>query len=104
MPEWAIITLSGGGGAIVLIAVFGAIFRWGRRVGTTNNRLNHLDQRTIHEQILPECNKQFDQIKDNIAEVKTNTAHVKGKIDVMLVMMTENQKNDEKYHMRRGNV
>ncbi|MBU0778241.1 hypothetical protein KKF82_08280 [Patescibacteria group bacterium] len=74
---------------LILVNVLFWVFAWGRRTGGVNQRLKHLENAEANSQILPECNEIFTEIKERLSGLG-------GKVDVLLMTMKENQKNNEK--------
>lgn len=88
MSEWLIALISSG----ALVVMLTWAFQWGKRGGNVNTRLDELERRANDPQILPECSGIFTEIKENLASLD-------GSVGVMLGIMKENQKNDEKKHI-----
>jgi len=89
MPEWLIVLISSGALAVMLTWAF----QWGRRGGNVNTRLGDLERRANDPQILPQCAEIFTKIKEKLASLD-------GRVGVMLGIMKENQKNNEKKHIQ----
>lgn len=88
MSEWLIALIASGALAVMLTWAF----QWGRRGGGVNARLDDLERRANDPQILPQCAEIFTEIKEKLASLD-------GSVGVMLGIMKENQKNDEKKHI-----
>ena len=89
MPEWLIALIASG----VLAVMLTWAFQWGKRGGNVNTRLNDLERRANDPQILPQCAEIFTEIKEKLASLD-------GSVGVMLGIMKESQKNDEKKHIQ----
>lgn len=87
MSEWVIALIASGALATLLVWAF----QWGKKRGNVNNRLKNLEGWVSDPPMRPECSEVFTEIKENLASVSS-------KVDTMLVMMRENQKNNEKKH------
>lgn len=86
MMQWQLV---GGACGLILANLLGWVFLWGRWRGKVNTRLEHLEKRDI----LPECQNIFTGIKEGLSSVT-------GKVDTVLLLMKENQKNEEKRNIQ----
>jgi len=84
-PAVALLALAG----LVAVNVLVWVFAWGKGRGQTNTRLNAIEEKMGNPQILPDCNEIFTEIKERLAGLE-------GKVETMLIIMTESQKNSEK--------
>ena len=87
--EWAI-----GIGGLIIVSVLTWTFLWGRRVGQVNNKIKVIEGKLNNPGILPECNEIFTEIKENLSNLT-------GKVDIILLTMRENQKNNEKKYIQK---
>ena len=79
---------------LILINILVWVFLWGKRTGKVNTRLTNLEDRIDTHSILPECSELFSEIKGALSNVV-------GKVDVMLLMVKESQKNIERKRTSR---
>ena len=87
--EWAVGIIG-----LIIVSVITWTFLWGRSVGQVNTKIKNIENKLSNPQILPECNEIFTEIKENLSNLT-------GKVDIILLTMTENQKNNEKKYLRK---
>ena len=90
MTEWII-----SGAIIIVVNVLVWAFVFGKILGRTNTRLSNLEKGQHNPTILPECSGMFTEIRERLANLD-------GKVDTILLMTRETQKNKEKEHI--GNI
>ena len=87
--EWAI-----GIGGLIIVSVLTWTFLWGKKVGWVDTKIKVIENKLSNPQILPECNEIFTEIKENLSNLT-------GKVDIILLTMRENQKNNEKKYIQK---
>lgn len=95
MPQWLIAVIASGAFATLLVWAF----RWGRTGGNVNTRLDTLEKWVDDPPIRPECSAIFTEIKEGLANLDSKAANLDGKMDVVLQVIKEDQRNNEKKHI-----
>jgi len=95
MSEWLIALIASGALATLLVWAF----RWGKKGGNVGARLKEIEKRLDDPPIRPECSDIFTDIRKSLFGLDSKVANLDGKADVVLQVMRENQKNNEKKHI-----
>lgn len=82
--EWAI-----GLAGLIIVNILTWTFLFGRRGGRVNNKIKNIEDRLDNPQILPQCTEIFTEIKEKLSNLG-------GKLEILLGIAKENQKNNEK--------